>query len=549
MKHCALAVVGLFTLVTALAAQTPRILLKEGDPLIGGQSVQRFDYVTVGDSGAWVARVETFDFDFNRDVLVLRSGFPVLREGMVLPQPANAILDDFGSLDVASNGDLAMHLLLREGPIQRDGLYWNLVPVALEGDSLDFAPFSPGTTLEQVTVVRLTEDRGLLALVRVRDPQISARPVDALIRFRLDAQGNVIDRTTLGARNMFSAVLGSPIDTLGTSTVPEHSLELNRSGDFVLPVAGIGRRGILKNMDTLIAEEHAPAPVAGRTWNANAFALSRVAINDRGEVAFTGSMTPIGGDPGEPTNYLIVKDGQKLAQSGDVLPALSPHPLAKGTPRIELSNRGNLFWRAQPVTASAGGAAYMLDQTPLIQEAVTVVEGQLVVTVLGGDDCFAVSPEGRYFVGRVILQGGTDAVVFLDFGLIRELEGCLGLNQGTLRHVSGAARVGQPFRVAMDDGPAPGAVPFLLLSSRSNLSAAGCGQFTVQGELMLAQPLRNVLVLPPWDGVNPSELDLAVPNSMALVNATFTLQGLFGIPGRTRTLRLTNALELQIGPP
>jgi len=546
MKHLFIPTLAFCSLGALPHAQTPDILLKAGDPLSAGGAMQRPRYVAIGDSGAWVSLIESDEPDPNRDVLLFRSGFLVLREGMNLPQPAGTTLDDWGSIHVNAQGDLGMHLRPRTTATTIDGLYWNHVLVQLEGDVLDFAPFSAGATLDGVRVVRLTEERELVALVKVLDPTLSSRPVDALIRYTLGPTGDVLARTTLAAKNTFNNALGAPVDTLGTATNPEHSLAVNQQGDFVLPVNGIGARAILVNMDRIVARELDPSPVAGRTWNANAFALSKVDINDHGEIAFTGTLAPLGVDPTEPTNFLIVKDGQKFAQSGDVLPALSNQPLAKGTSRVAISNRGNVFWRAQVV---AGGAAFMIDQTPLLQEGVTVVEGHLVSAISGSDDCFAISPEGRYFLGRVQLQGIGEAVVYLDLGLIRELEGCLGLNQGTLRQVSGAARVGQSFRVAMDGGPAPGAAAFLLFSRRSSLTAAGCGQFTAHGELMLAQPAPDVLFLPPWGGTNPSELDLAVPNSLALVDATFFLQGMFGIPGRLRTYRLTNALELQIGPP
>jgi len=66
---------------------------------------------------------------------------------------------------------------------------------------------------------------------------------------------------------------------------------------------------------------------------------------------------------------------------------------------------------------------------------------------------------------------------------------------------------------------------------------------------MLAPPITNTYVLPAWDGVNPSELQLAIPNVMALVDEAFYLQGMFGILGRHRSYRFTNALEYRFGPP
>lgn len=551
------AILGLSALALAsvpAAGQTPGVLFRDGDPIVGVGGIERISYVRVADSGMWLALVEADgSVDNNLDFCLMRNGFLTLREGMSLPLPVGTILDEWGSIHMNSRGELGMHLRPRTTTTPAttsDGLYWNLTLVQLKGDVLNLAPFSAGATLDGVTVVRLTEERELIALVKVRDTTISSRAVDALIRYTLGPTGNVLGRTTLATKNDFNDVLGAPVDTLGTGTTPEHSLAVNQLGDFVLPVNGIGARAIMVNMDRIVARELDQAPVPGRTWNANAFALSKLDINDSGDVVYTGTLTPIGGDAGEPTNFLIVKNDQKVAQSGDVIPALSPATLAKATPVVAISNRGDVFWRAQPTSTTAGGAAFMKNLTPLIQESVTTVEGIQVKTVSGGDDAFAISPEGRFFIGRVLLQSITDvdAVVYLDFGLVTELPGCFG-NQGKLVHLSGDARVGQQIRIGMDDGPFPGALPILLFSRNTVLNQAGCGLPTTTGELMLGSPVSNPFFLPAWDGVNPSVLTVNVPVNMSLVNAKIYVQGLFGNPNQPRSFKLTNGLKYEIGPP
>lgn len=546
--RCAKAILGLATLGLAtpiLDGQSPRILFRDEDPIIGVGGVDRVDYIAVGDSGSWLSLVESDVADNNVDRCLLRSGFLTLREGMNLPLPTGAVLDDWGSISLASNGDLGQVLRIRiSGGSASDALYWNLSPLGIKGEVLNIPPFPPNTTFDGARVVRVTADRTVVALIKVRN----TRTVDALMRYRMDAQGNVLQREVLATKDDFNPVLETAIDTLGTDSVPEHSLAMNRRGDFALPVQGIGRKVIMKNMDTIVAQELLPSPVPGRTWGMNAFVLAKVAINDLGDVVYSGALTPIGGT-GDPTNLLIAKNDTKFAQSGDVIPALSPSPLGKQAPLLAVTNRGDVFWRASPTSGTAGGAAFMINHTPLIQEAVTVVDGNLVLTIPGGDDCFAVSPEGRFLLARATLQSVGDAVLYVDFGLISELPGCLGLNQGTLRHLSGVARIGQQIQVGMDDGPAPGALPLFFFSRRPSLTAEGCGLPSQVGELMLAAPYSNLFVLPAWDGVNPSVFTINVPNNMALVDATFYAQGLFGDPDQPTSFRLTNGLKFEIGPP
>jgi len=548
------AILGLSALALAsgpVAGQTPGILFRDDDPIVGVGGIEKVTYVRVTDSGLWLALVEADNsVDNNLDVCLMRNGFLTLREGMNLPQPPGTTLDDWGSINMNSHGELGMHLRPRTTSTS-DGLYWNLVLVQLKGDLINLAPFSANARLDGISVVRLTEDRELIALVKVLDTTISNRAVDALIRYSLGPTGNVIGRTLLAGKNVFNDVLGAPVDTLGTATNPEHSLAVNQLGDFVTPVSGIGARAIMVNMDRIVAREFDPSPVPGRTWNTNAFVLSKVDINDRGDVVFTGSLNPIGGSStDDPTNFLLVKNDQKVAQSGDVIPALSASTLAKVTPVVAITNRGDVYWRAQPTSTTGGGAAYMRNLTPLIQESVTTVEGIQVKTVAGGDDAFSVSPEGRFFLGRVILQSvnDVDAVIYLDFGLVTELPGCFG-NQGKLQHLSGDARIGQQIRIGLDDGPFPGALPILLFSRSTVLNQAGCGVPTTTGELMLGAPVSNPFFLPAWDGVNPSVFTVNVPVNMSLVNAKFYVQGLFGNPNQPRSFKLTNGLKYEIGPP
>jgi hypothetical protein len=397
----------------------------------------------------------------------------------------------------------------------------------------------------------MTPDGTILSVCRVKNPDVDTRvAVDALLRFRVDGQGNVLQREVLATKNATLDVLGVPTLEIGSPTSIEHSLSVNRNGEFIVPIIALGRRAILKNLDTILEEEGQESPVPGRTWNVSGFALSRVAINDRGETAITGGLTPINGDNSEPTTLLVVKNGEKFAQSGDVIPALSPSALGKGNPVLVLSNRGDLFWRAAPISTSSGGAAFMRNYTPLIQEGVTVVDGNQVNTVSNADNGFAASPEGRFLIGRVVIQTVGDAVLYVDFGLISELPGCRDINQGTLKHLSGESRIGQTIRVGMDDGPEPGALPVFFFSRNTTLDPAGCGPIAPPlGELMLGPPFSNLFLLPAWDGVNPSVFTINVPANMALVDATFYAQGLFGNPNQPQSFRLTNALKFEIGPP
>jgi hypothetical protein len=309
---------------------------------------------------------------------------------------------------------------------------------------------------------------------------------------------------------------------------------------------------LIENMDTILGEDDKPAPVAGRVWHSGAFAGSSVAINERGDTAFTGFLREQSFP--DPTTHLIVKNGVKFMQSGDSLPALSAFPLGIAARELALSNQGDVFWvgGGQNSNGVLVDDAFLRNDQPIVQENKTVVEGALVIFVDPYEDGFAISPEGRFFVGRVVLQGPQgrgDALLFADFGLVRERAGCSGLNSGSLRRHSGEARLGQRLELAMDGGPGPGALPFVLFARSPRLSAAGCGTVVPYGELMLAPPIAQTLVLAPWDGTNPSLLAIDIPTRVVLVDTLFYAQGVFRDTGTPPRYRLTNALQVEIGPP
>src|SRR5688572_4468525 len=290
----------------SVLAQSPGVLLQDGDPVFGVGSVDRIQSVAITDLGPWSVVVEA-GFDFSRDKCLLLSGFLALREGMALPLPVGSTVRGWGSNDLASNGDLGLVLEvdLSGTTDSVDYLFWNLSPIVGENEILTGPGFGPNTTLDSVRVARVTADRTVIALMKVENPTVAPGMTDALMRFRMDAQGNVLSREVLATRRTQNDTLDTFIEELGSPTSPEHSLSVNQRGDFVLPVNGFGRKVIMKNLDTIVAQELQPSPVAGRSYAANAFALSKCAINDRGDIVFSANLTPIG-PANEPTTLLIV---------------------------------------------------------------------------------------------------------------------------------------------------------------------------------------------------------------------------------------------------
>jgi hypothetical protein len=193
----------------------------------------------------------------------------------------------------------------------------------------------------------------------------------------------------------------------------------------------------------------------------------------------------------------------------------------------------------------------MRNYEPIVQANVTHVGVNLVTDIFEQQDCFHVSPDGRFWIGRVNVENVGETVLLVDYGLVVPIPGCHA-NLGKLSRVDGLALPGDHLTLAMDNGQAPGVRPVLFFSTAASVPDSPCGTVRPFGELLIDLGSRiGRLVLPTWDGASASSIDLPIPNDVALINAELFVQGLFVDIQHTPAVdfRATNALRIQIGAP
>jgi hypothetical protein len=172
----------------------------------------------------------------------------------------------------------------------------------------------------------------------------------------------------------------------------------------------------------------------------------------------------------------------------------------------------------------------------------------MVVTSLVPEEAFAISPDGRRWIGRVVLDGSVQALLTADLGLVTRFGGCLP-NVADLSIAGGLALPGQTLALTMTRGQATGVVPFLNVASRR---VGPCGVMSGAGEALL-DPTSLIATYPgaAWTGA-PSAFALDVPNDLALVGQEFFAQGFFvdvGDQSPAVNVRLTNGLRIVVGAP
>lgn len=494
--------------------------------------------VQIDSDGAWIGLVDSDGADLTQDGFLLRDGQVRLREGASLLAPTGGTIDDFESVTAGENGDFASVLKVQPSPAfpSIQGVYFNDRLVILKGDLVG-GPLVPATTdWDRFDGAWFDGERTLFVMGEIHNPAVAGAREDTLARFHLDADGAVESREVLLTKGQFLPALGEVF-----SIIPhEGTFALNRRGDYIVGVWGAGgARVLLENGQRVLAREGEASPIPGRNYSA--LSLSRVSLNDFGQHAFTAGLV------GDVDNLCIIEDGQKFVQSGDVLPFLAA-PLARLTQApVQLANSGDLFWYASDTLG--GSAAFVRNMDVIVQENVTTIGGSLVVAVEGDSDAFDTSPDGRFWIGRVELQGIGDAIVTADFGLVVPVPGCAG-NTAELVKTDGDARVGQRLTLGLDRAQSFGAQSALLIGTSAARPGSPCGLATAGGELLIAPTsLLTALVGAPWNG-SPVAFDLDIPANVALVDLELFVQGAFvDTGGAARRLVLSNGLRLEVGAP
>jgi hypothetical protein len=537
---------SVLALAPAVQAQTVAPLVSEGDTVIGVGAIQTFNPVSVGltDSRMWTMIADTDFTNIQEDVVLLRNGFVTLREGASLIQPAGASINQFISVNLANNGNLGMILAPRNPSIPNGNLYWNLIRVADLEAPIPSPDLGANTKWLKFEIVKLNTKNQIFVIGDINNTAVTGNREDALVRYDLDPLGNVLSTTVLVTKDQFNETLGTSVTGLAVSPT-EHVLAVNKHGDWLTFIAGFGVEGLMINGDTIVALELSQSSV-GRFWRT--FDLAKVAINDFGEYVVTGALEPNGSN--DVTTYLIEKNGQKFVQAGDVIPGYSTSPIAAGRAGpIWIANTGDVFWRAE---TQAGEPTYMRNFDPIVKSGTTLVLGNLITDLPPNEHSFTISPDGRFLLGRIqSLQTVGESSVLVDFGVVVEIPGCTG-NPGRLFKTAGDARLGETFQLAMDDGQEPGVLPIISFATQPRLPGSDCGVIIPAGELLISPTNRIAnLFLPTWNGSTPTGINIAIPNSPALVDLKLWAQGFFrDVTGPSaEPTRLTNGLRIEIGAP
>jgi hypothetical protein len=526
---CACAVCLVASVATG---QSPTSLAEEGVGVPGVGSITAIDGIAINDSGNWLIEADTDHANPDADSIVLGIGGLYLREGQGLSLPVGASLDSFGSININASGNSGWNFLLggTSGTNDNHGLYRN-TNLLLQTGAISSAPeFTPGTVYLDFVESKINDHDTILLMAVVDDSAIAGSTDCALVRFLLDG-GSVVSERVIA---MEGDLLAGQTEVVEELEAGVHSFALNRIGDvlFVADLAGDPARDhtIYLN-DTLLAQEGFASPLAGRPWVD--LSGTEVNLNDNRDHVFHGAVA------GElATSRLVVKNGEKFRQAGDMIPSIAPHQIVSfGSGPLCISNGAEVLWYGDwdDPDPDIDSGLFVNDEL-IVQEGVTIVSGRTVDTLRGVESGYAMSPSGRYVIFEAVLSDGTEGAFLVDRGAQATTTLRIGSGLNPLRYTTETQpRIGSIWRARVDPTGYS-----TTLTVTAGTSAPLDSLFISWGEVLIDLTTPTLFVSVSIAGSHSNY----IPNDPAYVGYRMFTQGAVV----TSPMTAFNALDVTIGP-
>jgi hypothetical protein len=163
-----------------------------------------------------------------------------------------------------------------------------------------------------------------------------------------------------------------------------------------------------------MAQEGSPSPIKGRNWLT--LSSPELDLSNTGHHVYSGVLT---GDVA--TDNVIILDAAKFKQEGDPAPGLSAGVFTLttfGTGPLEVSDGGDVLWYGDWNDPNLDiDTGLFLNDTLLVQEGVTVLEGSVVDSLRGIEDGYHMSSDGRYIIFEALLLDGREGAFLIEIPL------------------------------------------------------------------------------------------------------------------------------------
>ncbi len=390
-------------------------LVLEGEFIPGAGTVTFIDNLAVNNSGQWIVEADT-NAPTDIESVLIRDGTLYLREGDSLDMPKGATIDSFDAVNINNLGIGGWNFFLdgTKGFFDDSGIYLNTELIIQESNISTADGFTPGTPYIGFFEAKINNNDPpqLLLMASVDDPNIPSSVDRALVVVDLSGAGPSFTETVIFKEG---DILPGQVEAIADFQTGPHDFAFNDLGDvmFVADLTGDTTvDGAVYVNGDLLAQEGSPSPVKGRNWRSLSAAV--VDLSNNVDYAYRGRLE---GDA--TTDNLIVANGTKLVQEGDLLPDTNGQPITGfGTSGpIHINDHGQTLWHGQWTDPKLGATKGLFrDLSLLVQQDVPTEEGFLFVLISGGQDAFNISDNGRFIIFEATLPGSISGAFLIDFG-------------------------------------------------------------------------------------------------------------------------------------
>lgn len=408
-------------------SQTFVPLALEGDVVPGVGTVTDVDLVTLQSNHDWIVEVKTDNPDPDKDRVALRKGYAYLTEGDPVSAPAGAVIKALDSYDFVPLGGLVTNYTLggSVGPNDFEGVYISNALVVQRGAPAVAAGFSPGTTWGNFADVQATQPMvspivQLLVRGYVDDPAVPGTTDFYAAVLDVDVIGTLLGTTVIAKEGDVPPGQTDTINTIRTgawsgriengfggppSTV-FWSCDLNGSDTSD---ACVYRWSASSGLSTLVAQEGSPSPVPGRNWGS--LISPEIDLNPAGDWTLKDTL-----DGAASTDGIILKNGVKFVQEGDTHPDIAPFVFNElGNGPAKLTSSGQVLWFGgwNDSAPLAYREALFLDQTMIVREGQTMINGMLLEDIEQQNDSYTITADGKNVIFIGTLAGGIEGAFLL----------------------------------------------------------------------------------------------------------------------------------------
>jgi hypothetical protein len=398
-----------------LYAQSPypiTVLVLEGDTVTGVGNVTRIDNLAVNNNGDWLVEADTDHANTDLDTVLLLNGVLHLREGDSLSDPPLSNINSFDSINLNINQDSGWNFFLSGPPSNADsGIYFNTTLVIQESDISTAPEFESGTVYLGFFDAKMNDFNKMITVASVDQPTNPDTVERALVLIVVDNTGKLISESALIIEDDILPGQTEAVAELGTGP---HQSALNQNDKVLIFVDLAGSTatdGVIYLDDSIVAQEGDPSPVAGRNYEI--LSSRGMDLNNFEEVAYKANL-----DGDASSDEMIVRDGTELIREGQSLPAIAPNKFTSfgiGSGPIQIDDNRNVLWYGDwddPNTDIDTGL--FLNETLLVQEGVTKINGLIVDTIYSGSDGFTMSENGRYIAFEATLEDTSEGAFMIE---------------------------------------------------------------------------------------------------------------------------------------